>query len=118
MFITTIFRNEDNELVTEDSILSEDISMGGLRLVVPHKLAKGKIIDLKIFLFPDPIHLPAKGRVAWSSEKEKLEMASRDDVEESEKELYWVGIQFIDVDAFHRERVLHWIKKEFKVIEL
>ena len=118
LLITTLYRDRHDKIITENSILSEDISLGGLRIVFPCRLQKGKILDLKVFLFSDPIHLPAKGKVMWSSEKQVLELATPDNSEKSEKELYWVGIQFIDIDDFHRERILRWIKKEFQVENL
>ena len=118
LLITTLYRDEHDKIVTENSVLSEDIGLGGLRLVFPRWLQKGKILDLKVFLFSDPIHLPARGKVMWSGEKQVLELATPDSVGGSEKELYWIGIQFIDIDAFHRERILRWIQKEFHVVDL
>lgn len=116
--ITTLYRDESDRIVTENSVLSEDIGMGGVRLVFPRRLQKGKILDLKVFLFSDPIHLPAKGKVMWSSEKQVLELASSESADGAAKELYWAGIQFIDIDDFNRERILRWIKKEFHVEKL
>lgn len=118
LLITTLYRDEHDKIVTENSVLSEDIGLGGLRLVFPRRLQKGKILDLKVFLFSDPIHLPARGKVMWSGEKQVLELATPDSVGGAEKELYWIGIQFIDIDAFHRERILRWIQKEFHVVDL
>ena len=115
LVITTVYRDENNKIITEDSIVSEDIGAGGLRVMFPRRLPKDKVLDLKLFLFSDPIHLPAKGKVAWSSEKEVLELASSDGEGKKKSEIYWVGIQFIDIDEFNRERILRWIKKEFKV---
>ena len=113
-----MYRNEDGKIITEDSIISEDIGLGGLRVMFPHKLPRGKVLDLKLFLFSDPIHLPAKGKVAWSSEKQVLELSTYDNEKKSLHEIFWLGIQFIDIDSFHRERILRWIKKKFRVKEL
>ena len=118
LLVTTIYRNEQDRVVTLDSILSEDIGIGGVRVVFPKRLPKGKVLDLKVFLFSDPIHLPAKGKVVWSAQKEVLELAARDSDIALPQELYWVGIQFVDIDSFHRERILRWIKKQFNVKEL
>ena len=115
LVITTVYRNENGKIVTDESIVSEDIGIGGLRIKFPRKIPKGKVIDLKVFLFSDPIHLPAKGQVVWSSEKQKLELSTRNGEDKSQEELFWIGVQFVDIDNFHRERVLRWIKKEFKV---
>lgn len=118
MLIATVYRDKNDKIVTENSILCEDIGIGGVRLIFPRRLRKGKLLDLKVFLFSDPIHLPAKGKVMWSSEKEALELAAPENETNSEEELYWVGIQFVDIDNFHRERILRWIKKEFHVGKL
>ena len=118
LLITTVYRDERGKIVTEDSIFSEDISAGGLRIVFPRQLAKGKILDLKAFLFSDPIHLPARGKVVWSGEKQGLKLAVTDNRGKAGNELFWVGIEFIDIDPFTRDRIIRWIKKEFNVKEI
>lgn len=118
LLITTVYKDENDNLVTEDSIISEDIGAGGLRVTFPQQLPKGKVLDLKVYLFSDPIHLPAKGKVAWSTKKSGLGFSSSDISHGTKKELFWVGIQFVDIDAFTRERMLRWIRQEFKAEEL
>jgi c-di-GMP-binding flagellar brake protein YcgR len=114
LLIATMFRDETGNMVVEDSIYSEDISAGGLRLNFPFQMTKGKILDLKVFFFSDPIHLPAQGKVVWSKNKQGLEVAVSDTKKEADSELYWVGIQFVDIDAFSRERIIRWIEKGFE----
>jgi hypothetical protein len=63
LLISTMFRDENGDMVVEENLYSEDISAGGLRLSFPYEMAKGKILDLKVFLFSDPVHLPAQGKV-------------------------------------------------------
>lgn len=118
MIMTTVYRNDADKIVTEDSIVSEDVGVGGVRVRFPHRLPMGKIIDLKVFFFSDPIPLPAKGRVMWSSEREVFETPAQEKGDQSNKEFYWMGIQFVDIDAFHRERILRWIKREFQMESL
>jgi hypothetical protein len=111
LLIATMFRNEEGEMVVEDAVYSEDISVGGLRLNFPHQVAKGKILDLKLFFFSDPIHLPAQGKVVWSEKKQALEVAAGGKKKDADSELYWVGIQFIDIDTFSRDRIIRWVEK-------
>ena len=118
LLITTMYQDEANKMMVEDTIYSENIGAGGMRLVFPYDLPKGKILDLKVFLFPDPVHLPAQGKVIWSDKKQGLELQVLDKKEQKEQELFWVGIQFINVDPFSQERILRWIKKEFNVSEV
>jgi c-di-GMP-binding flagellar brake protein YcgR len=113
LLITTMFRDDTGNMVVEDNLYSEDISAGGLRLNFPHEMPKGKIIDLKVFFFSDPIHLPAQGKVIWSKKKQALEVAVGDKKRDDESELYWMGIQFVNIDAFNRERIMRWIEKGF-----
>lgn len=118
LLITTVYRDEMGKIVAEDSIFSEDIGAGGMRIVFPRRLPKGKILDLKVFLFSDPIHLPTQGKVVWSSAKQGLELAVTDNRSKAESEFFWLGIQFIDIDPFTRDRIFRWIKKEFDVKEV
>lgn len=115
LLIATVYRDEMDRIVTEDAIFSEDIGVGGLRMLYPRRLAKGKVLDLKLFLFSDPIHLPAQGKVVWSREKQTLKLTVNSDKDKAKNALFWIGIQFIDIDTFTRERILRWIKREFNV---
>ena len=113
LLISTMFRDDNGNMVVEDNLCCEDISAGGLRLSFPYEMAKGKILDLKVFLFSDPIHLPAQGKVVWSKKKQALEVAVGDKKKHSDSELYWIGIQFVNIDAFSRERIIRWLEKGF-----
>jgi len=119
LLITTVYRDEMNKVIMDDSIFTEDIGIGGMRLAFPRPLPRGKILDLKVFLFADPIHLPAQGRVIWSNKKQGLELvaANKSDKDKQKNELFWVGIQFVNIDAFTQDRILQWIKKEFNTDE-
>ena len=117
LLIATVYRDDSGRIVTEESIFSDNIGMGGLRISCPSLLARGKILDLKLFLFSDPIHLPAQGKVVWSNKKQGLEVAISNKETKSEGALYWAGIQFVDIDVFTRGRIMRWIRKEFNVRE-
>lgn len=115
LMIVIVYRDDSGHIVTEDSIFSDDIGTGGLRISCPTPLPKGKTLDLKVFLFCDPIHLPTQGKVAWSVKKQGLEVAVSNKKTKSEGGLYWAGIEFVDIDEFTRERIMRWIRKEFNV---
>ncbi len=117
LLMSIVYRDEDNSIVTEEAIFSEDISAGGLRILFPHQLPKGKVLDLKLFLFSDPIHLPTQGKVVWSNRKQALEVKIADGKKKQGEEVFWVGIQFINVDQFTQQRILRWLKSEFNIKE-
>jgi c-di-GMP-binding flagellar brake protein YcgR len=118
LMITTIYRDETDNIIVEDSIISEDIGAGGMRIVFPRQLPKDKILDLKVFLFSDPIPLSAKGRVVWSQEKEKLEVQVSAGKTEGSNQIFWAGIQFVDIEPFTQERIIRLIRKEFNAQEI
>lgn len=118
LMITTIYRDETDNIIVEDSIVSEDIGAGGMRIVFPRQLPKDKILDLKVFLFSDPIPLSAKGRVVWSQEKEKLEVQVSVGKTEGGNQIFWAGIQFVDIEPFTQERIIRLIRKEFNAQEI
>jgi hypothetical protein len=115
LLITVVSRDENDNIFAESEIYSEDVSLGGLRLAVPRQQVKGGIIDMKIFLFPDTIHLPASGKVVWSDRKQGLEVKIDEQNHDNSDDIFWSGIQFVNIDEFTRERIIRWIKKEFNV---
>ena len=118
LLVVTIFNDENDKIVVNDDIFSEDISSGGVRIAFPQKIPKGKIVDLKLFMFSDPISLPAKGKVIWCTQKQGLKVAYDQKNPVDAERLYWVGVQFVNVDSFTRDRLLRWIKKDFDVKEV
>jgi hypothetical protein len=40
-----------------------------------------------------------------------LEVAVGDRKKKDDSEVYWMGIQFVNIDAFSRERIIRWIEK-------
>jgi len=118
LLLAIVYQDEKGEINTQESIFSEDISAGGLRIVLPFPLPKDKILDLKVFLFSDPIHLPAQGKVVWLDKEQGLELVPVENKDKQKRELFWAGIEFINIDFFTQERILRWIKKEFGVKEI
>jgi c-di-GMP-binding flagellar brake protein YcgR len=120
LLVVATYKDKTGKVVVEDAIFSEDIGGGGLRLVFPRLLAKEKILDLKVYLFSDSIHLPTKGKVVWAKPKsmKELELVANNNWHKSKNQPFWLGIQFINIDAFTQERLLNWIKREFNVKEV
>jgi len=118
LLVVTIHHDEKDKIVVNDEIYSEDIGAGGIRIAFPKKLPKGKIVDLKLFLFSDPISLPAKGKVIWCAQKQGLKVEYDKKNSSDAGSVYWVGVQFVNVDPFTRNRLLRWIKKDFNVKEI
>jgi len=114
MLVVTIYRDENGKININDEVFSEDISAAGIKIIFPRQLPRGQLLDLKLYLFSDPINLPAEGRVVWCKETQNLEIALDTDKEKNNK-LFWVGVQFINVDSFTRQRLLRWIKRNFEV---
>jgi|GEM_PF-1478263 len=113
VFVIYKLKQEGRDILVEEHALSDDISEGGVRIVLPKELSKDKPLDLKVFLFSDPIPLPAKGKVVWSGERQRLEIKSKSASKEGTGKTYWIGIQFIEVDPDTQERIIRVVKKEF-----
>ena len=120
LLIATIYHDDSGKIVTEESLFSHDISTGGLRLSLPFPLPTGKVLDLKVYVFSDPVPAPVQGKVTWFNKKEgsEADLSGKKTESRKAKELYWAGVQFVNIDMFTRGRILRWIKKEFGVEEL
>jgi len=101
------------DIQVEEHTFTEDIGAGGARIVLPSGLPKDKPLNLKVFLFSDPLPLPAKGKVVWSEEKQRIEIKANSHSKSDSGKRYWIGIQFVEIDPFTQERILHLVKKEF-----
>ncbi len=110
--VTLIYKDREGFRI-EEVVMGEDISEGGVRIVIPRNIPRDEELNLKVYMFSDPIPLPAKAKIAWSQKREcpKIE---KSDLGAAEEELYWAGIQFIDVDSFTRERIIRWVKREIQ----
>jgi c-di-GMP-binding flagellar brake protein YcgR len=119
LLVVATYQDKTGKIIVEDAVFSEDIGGGGIRLVFPRLLAKEKILELKVYLFSDSLHLPTKGKVIWTKAKnmQELELVANSKQHKSKKQLFWLGIQFVNIDTFTQQRLLNWIKREFNVKE-
>ncbi len=69
----------------QGSSFSEDISLGGMRLVTYEKLRQGEELELEMEMLPHEI-LKCKARVVWIK-----------DLEQKEKRGFMVGVQFTEL---------------------
>ncbi len=80
---------------------SFDISVGGIRLFLPRKLPKGKVIELEINLpFQAVI---ARGQVVWTKETET-----------EEGKFFQTGIQFTEMNPTDKARIEAFIHKTMR----
>ena len=84
-----------------------------MKVVLPKKLPRNELVDLNVYLFSDPIPLPARGKVIWSDDKQKFELKKSSKPKANAEPDYWVGIQFINIDNFTQERIVRLVEKEF-----
>ena len=118
MLISTLYQDDKDAIEIHDSVLTEDIGAGGVKISIPKKFPKGKVLNLKIFLFSDPIPLNVEGKIVWMESKKRLDIDKKTKSNKEEDGLLWAGVQFINVDPFVQERVIRWIKEEFDVNEV
>ena len=114
LVIYVVYRGTQHgrDIQVEEHTLTEDIGAGGARIILPSGLPKDKPLNLKIFLFSDPLPLPAKGKVVWSEEKQGIEVKVNSHSKSDSEKRYWIGIQFVEIDPFTMERILHLVKRE------
>ena len=115
LVISVVYKSEyeGRDIFVEEYALTEDIGAGGVRIILPRHLPRDKSVDLKIYLFSDPIHLPTRGRVVWSSEKKKFEIKLNSSPKYTSEKKYWIGIQFVEIDPVTQDRIIRMVKKEF-----
>ena len=115
LVIYVVYRGmqQGRDIQVEEHAFTEDIGAGGARIVLPFGLPKDKPLNLKVFLFSDPLPIPAKGKVAWSEEKQRIEIKANSHSKSGSEKKYWIGIQFIEIDSFTQERIMRLVKKEF-----
>lgn len=112
VFVIYKLRQEGRDILVEERAVSDDISEGGVRILLPEELSRDKKLEVKVFLFSDPIPLPAKGRVVWSGEKQRLEIKSRPGSKEGVTKTFWAGIQFIEIDPETQDRIIRLVRNE------
>ena len=115
LVISVIYKSkqEGRDILLEEHTFTEDIGAGGVRVILPEQLPKDKPVDLKLFLFSDPIPLPASGRAVWSKAKQKFEIKLNTSPSSHLQKRYWIGIQFVEIDPVTQERIIRLVKKDF-----
>lgn len=86
-----------------DVAMRENISGGGIKLILEEDLSVGTILALRIDI-PDEEELHtifATGQVVWSRKEDE--------------EKYGVGIQFINIEEEDREKILEYVKKKINL---
>jgi c-di-GMP-binding flagellar brake protein YcgR len=82
----------------------KDVSSGGMRLILNEKLKEEAFILLEFDLPDGKEIIKAEGKVIWSSG----EFGERD---ESGKRLFQTGIQFVNIKAEGKKRLVTYIEK-------
>ncbi len=113
MTLSVIYKSEEENIQVEEYTITHNISRKGARIILPAGLPKDKLLNLKIFLFSDPIAIPAKARVVWSEKKENIDIELSSSKLSSREKVYWIGIEFIDIDEFTQGRIIRFVEKEF-----
>jgi len=82
---------------------SSDISVGGIRLFLPNKLPKGKVMELEVSLpFPPVV---THGKVVWIKE-----------VKTKEGKFFQTGIEFTELKPTDKAKIEAFIRDECLVI--
>ena len=79
-----------------------DISMGGMRLVVGEKFAKGAIVFIKVFLPELKKSVEAEGEVVWMEESGKTDGDG--------KRLFHAGVRFLRLKSPSDSHLLDYIR--------
>ena len=80
---------------------TENISAGGVRVVVDQKLEVGSLVDAEMFFDKQP--MKCKGRVVW--------LTARNNPVEAETNLFDAGIEFENMSDADRQRVIDFLSK-------
>lgn len=83
----------------DDAMLShtENLSIGGVRVILKQMVKFGSLIDVEIDLMDTNDHLSCVGKVVWSEQRVETEVI---------KPLFFdIGIEFMNVSAVDRKRL-------------
>lgn len=75
---------------------TENISAGGIRVIIEEKIAYSTIVDLELFLLDREKPLKCKGRIVWANEMKPTKINPR---------LFNTGIQFIEISNSDQEEI-------------
>jgi c-di-GMP-binding flagellar brake protein YcgR len=92
----------------KDAILThtENLSTGGVRVILKHPVAMGAAIDVEIDLMDIGEHLRCKGAVVWSERRKSSE--------EIKPDFYDIGIEFERVNDVSQKRLEQIINHHIK----
>lgn len=76
---------------------SENLSVGGVRVILKNSVSMGASIDVEIDLMDTGEHLRCKGKVVWSE--------LRKSAEEVKPGFFDIGIEFLDVNEGDQKRL-------------
>jgi len=118
LLMMTFFENNKDRIVPDGVIYSDDISVEGLRMIYSQQLSKGTAIQLRLFLFSDPIPVFVQGKVVWSQKVNVDRGVFTNDTEIKNDHYCRAGMQLINVNSFERERIRRWINKKLTMVKV
>jgi hypothetical protein len=112
LLTTTILGLDEGQIPAKEAFYSEDISVDGLRLIIPQQLVRRAKINLNLFLFSDPVPVNIQGKIVWAEKMIEQRAVHRADEDNANGAYCRAGIQLINTGPFERERILRWIGNE------
>jgi len=94
--LTLKFSDPEGQDITRRAV-TENISEGGLQLVLPHELKIGQSVMVTIELMHDPIPIQAACKVVHIS---------------PERNRFCAGLQFTGLENFQKVRLLRYLNEE------
>jgi c-di-GMP-binding flagellar brake protein YcgR len=94
----------------EDMSISEDISQGGMRLVVSRSFALKDVMALELTIYSDDVPISLKGRVVWAKEITKGRLLKRE-------KRYELGIEFVATDSFSQDRLSRYLARKARMLK-
>lgn len=85
---------------------TENLSSGGVRVILKKFVGKGTIIDVEIDLMDTGEHLCCKGCVVWSEQ--------RKETEDVKPNFFDIGVEFTDINEVNKKRLNDVINHQVK----
>ncbi|HWR38322.1 MAG TPA: flagellar brake domain-containing protein [Patescibacteria group bacterium] len=98
MAASVVIRPQDDSEPERYDVLTRDISGGGTEIVMDKRLAHGTKLQVVV-------RLPGMGAVSAVGEVVRVNKPLED------REIYWVGIRFVDIQERDRDNIIHYIFK-------
>ena len=76
---------------------TENLSIGGVRVILKNSVSMGAVIDVEIDLMDTGEHLSCKGKVVWSEKRKSTESVKPN--------FFDIGIEFINVGDGDQKRL-------------